>query len=484
MTTTTTTMNDTTTTSTDIKPYRIGMMGAGTVGGGVYEILMNRYKEGGDGVTEGRAQHQPQRPTIITKLLVRSLEKERDFNIDTNITMILTDSTQFFIDINSNELDIDCFVEVAGGCTLAKDLMIEAIEKYHIPVITANKAALFECNTDFINALSLSSKTSSRMGIEAAVCGGIPIINMLHTAYSGDRITQISGICNGTTNYILSKMVQGYGYESALQEAQKLGYAEADPTADVEGYDVRAKIALMAQLAFGIQIPMDQIPCNGISKITSDHITVVKNHFPEPYTIKLLGNATVKFNNDEKHGTVSVYVTPTLIPIKGNIIANVDGCGNIVQVTSTNLSTCTYLGPGAGRLPTANSIVADIDRARNGTLPNELFPIPLSYKNITLKIDTNYEAKFYIGITIQNPGNGNYETIVSHIEQILEQRKVLTVSYMKYPYSDHLNSSYVTVGTYPMSIVQRACETIKDLFQSAIQSYVYIPILGDMKYVE
>ena len=376
-------------TSTAMKPFRIGMMGAGTVGGGVYEIIM------------GQTNDQPplqRRPIRITKILVRSLEKERDFHIDSNQTMITTDSNSFFVNTVTNELDIDCLVEVAGGGgTAAKDIMLRAIQEYDLPVITANKAVLFEHNQLFIDALSkgTTTTTKSRMGMEAAVCGGIPIINLLQTCYVGDRITSICGICNGTTNYILSKMASNHKeilYQDALQEAQQLGYAEADSTADVEGHDVRAKIALLAQLAYGIYVPIQQIPCTGITKITANDFTIVQNSLPVQYTIKLIGRAHVT-STSSTATEVGVYVTPMLVPYSSTM-ASVDGCGNAVQVTSTNLSTCTYMGPGAGRLPTANSIVADVYRIVHHTLPSVPFPKPLSYENVAWNVITDHSSLY------------------------------------------------------------------------------------------
>jgi homoserine dehydrogenase len=154
------------------------------------------------------------------------LEKARDFTISSQV-MVTTDPSNF---LN----DIDCLVEVAGGCGLAREMMMRALQSGR-PVITANKAALFECNTEFLHACR---ERGARIGMEAAVCGGIPIIQMLHSAYVGDCISSICGICNGTTNYMLSKMEANPTqvlYSDALIEAQNLGYAEADPTADVEG---------------------------------------------------------------------------------------------------------------------------------------------------------------------------------------------------------------------------------------------------------
>ena len=454
-----------------MKPFRIGMMGAGTVGGGVYEIIMGSTSSS---TRTASTNTTSTRPIVITKILVRSLEKARDFHIDTNETMLTTNSDMFFVDAVTNELDIDCLVEVAGGCTVAKDMMLRAIQEYDIPVITANKAALFEHNQEFINALSKA--TTSRMGIEAAVCGGIPIINLLQSCYIGDRITSICGICNGTTNYILSKMASNPKeilYQDALQEAQQLGYAEADPTADVEGHDVRAKIALLAQLAYGIYVPTQQIPCKGITQITANDFMIAQNSLPTQYTIKLIGRAYVTSSATDSETTVGVYVTPMLIPYCSTI-ASVDGCGNAVQVTSTNLSTCTYMGPGAGRLPTANSIVADIHRTVRHTLPLVPFPKPLSYENVSWNVVTDYKSSFYIRIEDQSTAN-----FLNDITALFAQCHV-NIQQISMPQNivvDPTTSFYVIItDVYPLSTILSTCSKIQELM-TVSASILYLPIL-------
>ena len=486
-----------------VKPFRIGMMGAGTVGGGVYEIIMgssssaastNNNNNGNTTAATAVSVSDTdprKRPMIITKILVRSIEKERDFHIDTNQTMITTDcSDTFFVNAATKELDIDCFVEVAGGCTVAKDMMLRAIQEYNIPVITANKAALFEYNHEFIHALSSSSSTTSRgIGMEAAVCGGIPIINILQTCYVGDRITSICGICNGTTNYILSKMAsnpQEILYEDALQEAQQLGFAEADPTADVEGHDVRAKIALLAQLAYGIYVPIQQIPCTGITKITAHDFMIVQNSLPTKYTIKLIGRAYVTSSSSSTSDThtVGVYVTPMLAPYSSTI-ASVDGCGNAVQVTSINLSTCTYMGPGAGRLPTANSIVADLYRAINHKLPTTTtpFPKPVSYENVSLDIVTDYVSSFYIRVEDQSNINRMDDLTALFLQNNVTIQKIYNPNDIVVD-SAATNTNTGTTPTfyviltdmYPLSTIQNTCHKIQQLIPTSV-SILYLPIL-------
>lgn len=343
------------------------MLGAGTVGGGVYELVMK----------------QAFPSIVISKICVRSLDKPRDFAVDAAHTSLTTDPSELLTD------DIDCVVEVAGGCGVAKDLVLSALQKKGKVVVTANKALLAE---HLSTVEAAAAATNTPLGYEAAVCGGIPIISALSTAYAGDAIQSVAGICNGTTNFMLSAMAKDdtIQYADILKQAQDLGYAEADPTADVEGHDVRAKIAILAKLAFGKTVSVDEIPCAGITKITSADFAYAKDKLN--CTVKLIGTAAAD-DNDQ----LSVYVTPALVPFS-HMLATIDGSGNCVSVASANMGTCSFTGPGAGRFPTANSIVADIYRASEGSLPAAAFPVPRSCVNRAFALNPDYTADFYIRI--------------------------------------------------------------------------------------
>jgi homoserine dehydrogenase len=352
------------------------MLGGGVVGGGVYELIMNRYN----------AKPSNNRPLLITKICVRDLEKPRDFQVRSECTQWTTNPSDLLRD------DIDCVVEVAGGCGVAKDVVLQALQLGK-PVVTANKALLAEYMTDIQAILQRSDNhhNPTPMGFEAAVCGGIPIIDILQTAYTPDTIQSIQGICNGTTNYMLSAMEQDPSilYDDVLKQAQDLGYAEADPTADVEGHDVRAKIAILAKLAFGTNVSVTNIPCQGIVRITPMDFAYAANHCNNA-TIKLIGTAALSATN-----ALSVFVTPFLIP-RSHPLANVHGVTNCVTVQSQNLNVATYMGPGAGRFPTANSIVADVIRAANQQLPKHAFPASsTTTTNIQLVLQLP-DSRFYV----------------------------------------------------------------------------------------
>jgi homoserine dehydrogenase len=320
---------------TSTAPLRIGMIGGGTVGGGVYEIIMQRQRE--------LVGSTLRRPVDIAKICVKSLDKPRDFEIDRNKTELTTDPSSILQDDS-----IDCVVEVMGGTTLAKDIVMQAL-KAGKSVVTANKALLASCMTE-LQQTAVQSK--QHLCYEAAVCGGIPIIHTLQSGncYAGDVITSITGILNGTTNYMLTNMENGQDYNEVLSQAQALGYAEADPTADVEGHDVCAKLAILTKLAFGETVQVQQIPTTGISQIKSVDFGIAKQLH---CTIKLVGTAKRLHGIKNEGDSVCVFVSPVMMS-HNHILASSKGSGNAVAVTSRNLGTCLYTGPGAGRVPTAN----------------------------------------------------------------------------------------------------------------------------------
>lgn len=349
---------------------KIGIFGGGVVGGGVYEIISqkiktNKFKNLGLNI-------------VISKICVRSLDKKRDY--------IIGPECKFVTDYNEILLDdeINCIVEVMGGITDAKDIVFEAIKKRK-HVITANKALVSRYIQEI--KLLLTENPSVEFCYEAAVCGGIPIIHSLQSDFIGDDITKIMGIMNGTTNYMLTKMEkESVSYDNVLKEAQDLGYAEADPTADVEGYDVQAKIALLSNLAFGQVVSVDEIPTVGISSITAidfEYASILGS------TIKLIGCASIDENK------ISVYVSPMIIS-NNSALASTSGAGNMVLIKSKNNNESIFAGPGAGRYPTANSVVNDILRLNLGQVTK---PFPIENN---LVIDNNYKSSFYIRINVKD----------------------------------------------------------------------------------
>jgi homoserine dehydrogenase len=337
----------------------IGMVGGGVVGGGVYELL---------------AKHPD--VATISKICVRDATKARDFAVDPATTSIVTD-----IQAILGDPSIDCVIELMGGVGLAKDAIFGAISA-NKHVITANKALVASQLTE-LTAL-LAAHPTVMFGYEAAVCGGIPIINVLQQGFPGDDISEVFGIMNGTTNFMLTKMAaEGATYAAALAEAQALGFAEADPTADVEGHDVQAKIALVAKLAFGTTVDVAAIKTSGISAVDAIDFEYAK---AMGATVKLLGTAR------KGAADLSVYVMAHMVPL-AHAAANAPRATNVVHMTTANLGGATFVGPGAGRFPTANSVVADVFRVARAQMPPP-FPLQTSFP-----LASDFEAKFYIRVT-------------------------------------------------------------------------------------
>lgn len=423
-----------------MNPFKIGLIGGGTVGGGVYELVMDRLKGSLSSSTDAA------RPMIISKICVRDVEKPRDFHIDPNHTEVVSDVNEVLDDDS-----IDLIVEVMGGTGLAKTVVLKALEnKQH--VVTANKALIAECLSDIQS--SLQQNSSVKFGMEAAVCGGIPIIHILQSVYTGDVIHEIMGICNGTTNYMLGKMESGADYDEVLKEAQDLGFAEADPTADVEGHDVRAKIAILAQLAFGTTVtPVEDIPCLGISSLSSVDFEYAKLLH---CTIKLVGTASRLSQYGEYDGPLTVYVTPKLVPLT-HLLASARGSGNAVAVTSANLGTNSYTGPGAGRFPTANSVVSDICRIYSDTSTSLPFTSQISSSSTLIEIDNDYTSRFYIRISFRDSIG-----IIRIVGELCEKNGISIHSILQNPIVDRMAADFVvTTESCKYSQVQSLCTDIE-----------------------
>jgi len=314
-----------------MKPINVGLLGIGTVGGGTFTVL-NRNQE----VITRRAG----RPIRIVKVADRDMARAREI---TQGTVDVTDDAYAVV----NDPNIDIVIELIGGYTLARELVLQAIANGK-HVVTANKALLAVHGNEIFAA---AQKKGVMVAFEAAVAGGIPIIKALREGLTANRIEWIAGIINGTTNFILSEMREkGLDFDVVLKEAQRLGYAEADPTFDVEGIDAAHKLTIMAAIAFGIPMQFDKVYTEGITKLTGEDIRYAEEL---GYRVKLLGIA--------KHTDkgVELRVHPTLIPEK-RLIANVNGAMNAVLVKGDAVGPTLYYGAGAGAEPTASAVIADL----------------------------------------------------------------------------------------------------------------------------
>ena len=314
-----------------MKPINVGLLGIGTVGGGTFTVLQRNAEE----IT--RRAGRPIRITVVADKNVELAKKV------TGGTCRVTDDA--FSVVADPEVDI--VIELIGGYGVAKELVLKAIANGK-HVVTANKALLATHGNEIFKA---AQDKGVMVAFEAAVAGGIPIIKAVREGLTANRIEWIAGIINGTTNFILSEMRdKGLSFDTVLKEAQRLGYAEADPTFDIEGVDAAHKITILSALAFGIPMQFDKAYIEGISKLDA---TDIKYAEQLGYRIKLLG-----ITKRTAEG-VELRVHPTLIPTK-RLIANVEGAMNAVVVQGDAVGATLYYGKGAGAEPTASAVIADL----------------------------------------------------------------------------------------------------------------------------
>ncbi len=318
-----------------MKPIQVGLLGIGTVGSGVFNVLNRNQNE---------IQRRAGRGIEIT--MVADLDTARAQAVVGDKVKVVNDARA----IIANP-DIDIVIELIGGYGIAKQLVMEAIAAGK-HVVTANKALLAVHGTEIFAA---AQAKGVMVAFEAAVAGGIPIIKSLREGLTANRIQWIAGIINGTTNFILSEMRdKGLDFAAALKDAQALGYAEADPTFDIEGVDAAHKVTLMSAIAFGIPVQFDKAYVEGISKLAAQDIKYAEQL---GYRIKLLG-ITKRVTVNDKEG-VELRVHPSLVPNK-RLIANVEGAMNAVMAHGDAVGTTLYYGKGAGSEPTASAVIADL----------------------------------------------------------------------------------------------------------------------------
>ena len=316
-----------------MKPIQVGLMGLGTVGAGVFEVLRRNREE---------IKRRAGRGIELTMVSRRQVEVARALVGDSAV--VVADARE----IIANPA-IDIVIELIGGTGIARELVLEAIQAGK-HVVTANKALLAVHGTEIFAA---AREHGVMVAFEAAVAGGIPIIKALREGLTANRIEWIAGIINGTTNFILSEMrAKGLDFAEVLKEAQRLGYAEADPTFDIEGIDAAHKATIMSAIAFGIPVQFDKAYIEGITKLNAADIRYAEQL---GYRIKLLG--ITKRRDDA--GGIELRVHPTLVPSK-RLIANVEGAMNAVVVHGDAVGTTLHYGKGAGAEPTASAVIADL----------------------------------------------------------------------------------------------------------------------------
>ena len=314
-----------------MKPIQVGLLGMGTVGSGTFNVLQRNQEE---------IKRRAGRGIEIS--MVADLDVAKAQALCAPHVKVVSDARQVIVNP-----DIDIVVELIGGYGIAKALVLEAIAAGK-HVVTANKALLAVHGTEIFEA---ARAKGVMVAFEAAVAGGIPIIKALREGLTANRIQWVAGIINGTTNFILSEMREkGLDFDVVLQEAQRLGYAETDPTFDIEGVDAAHKVTLMSALAFGIPVQFDQAYIEGITKLGAADIKYAEQL---GYRIKLLGITK------RTEAGIELRVHPSLVPTQ-RLIANVEGAMNAVMVQGDAVGTTLYYGKGAGSEPTASAVIADL----------------------------------------------------------------------------------------------------------------------------
>jgi len=400
-----------------MKPVRVGLLGLGTVGTGVVRIVEGNQED---------LSSQVGSPIIISKIAVKNSDKSRDIYID---PAILTEDPWDVI----RDPEIDVIVEVMGGVEQTKAYILEALEQgKHI--ITANKDLMALYGSEI---LAKAQEKQCDVFYEASVAGGIPIIRTLIEGFSSDRILKIMGIVNGTTNFILTKMSkEGASYDDVLQEAQELGYAESDPTSDVEGLDAARKMAILGTLGFRTNVELKDVSVRGISQVTKEDIAYAKRL---GYEMKLLGIA----DREDEH--ISISVQPTMVR-RSHPIASVNGVYNAVYVYGEAVGETMFYGAGAGAMPTATSVVADLVAAiKNLKLGVNGLKAIVPYKKKKLKDDEQIKYKNFILLHVDDKAG-----VLAQITQAFAQFDVSLESVVQQP-NEHNPYAEIIIVTHDAS---------------------------------
>jgi homoserine dehydrogenase len=391
-----------------MEPIKVGLLGFGTVGSGTFTVLRRNQEE---------IKRRAGRGIEITRIAVRTPSKVQGaegIDVTTDFNAVVDDPS------------IDIVAEMIGGTGVARELVLRAIANGK-HVVTANKALLAVHGSEIFEA---AGKKGVMVAFEAAVAGGIPIIKALREGLTANRIQYIAGIINGTTNYILSEMRdRGLDFATALKAAQELGYAEADPTFDIEGVDAAHKVTIMSAIAFGVPVQFDRAYVEGISKLDAIDIRYAE---ALGYRIKLLGIA----RRTEKG--IELRTHPTLIPAK-RLLANVEGAMNAVVVHGDAVGTTLYYGKGAGAEPTASAVVADlVDVTRLHTadpehrVPHLAFQ-PDSLANTPILPIEEVTSSYYLRLRV-----ADVTGVLANITRILAD-KVISIDALLQKESEHVD---------------------------------------------
>jgi homoserine dehydrogenase len=414
------------------EPLGIAVVGCGTVGTGTVKILLEQA---------ARLEQRAGRPITLRKVVVRNLSKVEGLNLPPGAA-----TTDLKAAIQDPSVHVVC--ELVGGTTAAKDVVLEAL-KAGKHVVTANKALLADSGPELFAA---ARKAERAICFEAAVAGGVPIIRALAESLSANQITAIQGILNGTSNFILSAMAErGIPYAEALAEAQRLGYAEADPTLDVDGSDAAHKLAVLAQIAFGVIAKPHEIERKGIDKIDPMDFRFAKEL---GYTIKLLAEAWVVGTH------VALHVAPVMVR-KTDMLAQVRGAYNAIQLVGDVVGETLYQGPGAGMMPTASSVVSDLVDLAVGRAQRTFAAANLwseGGRGFTIEPSEKVRSRFYLRLSVLDaPGT------LAEVCWVLAAQGISISSVVQHEAQENRNDQRI-----PLVIVTHYAETGK--FRAAVKA--------------
>lgn len=413
-------------------PLKIGLAGFGNVGAGVYKNL-----EKNRAILRGRTG----KDLVVSKIVVRDMAKAREVALPDDIVSTNLDDL-----INDDEIDL--IVELIGGTDRAFDLVKDALEKGKA-VVTGNKALLAEHGKELF---AIAEENGSPIYYEAAVAGGIPIIKTVQESLVGNHIQSVVGIINGTCNYILTRMTEaGLDYKEALGEAQQLGYAESDPTLDVNGWDAAHKAIILASLSYGCWVPCNEIHVEGIEKVCREDIDFARKL---GYTIKLLAIIQLHSAND----AIEVRVQPSLIS-EDHILSSVKGVFNAIMVKGDIVGETLFYGSGAGQDPTSSSVIGDIvDAASRARRSERSCFVTHGLYGQTLP-QSESVSKYYLRVTAEDrPG------VLARIATILGEHGIGILSVIQPEDHDEETAPIVLMLHFaPFGIVEKAIAQINAL---------------------
>jgi homoserine dehydrogenase len=427
-----------------MEPYGIALIGCGTVGGGVAKLLLNE---------PDRLAARAGRPLVLRHVVVRDPNRVRDVAIPREL--ITTDLRKVL-----NDPKVDVAVEVVGGVDWAKQAILDLLAAGK-DIVTANKALLALHGEEIFNA---GRQHNRAIAFEAAVAGGVPIVAAVGESLAANKITGILGILNGTSNFILSGMsLHGRGYADVLTEAQKHGYAEADPTYDVDGTDAAHKLAILAQIAFGVTVPFAAIDRIGISHIEADDIRYAHEM---GYTIKLLAEAWLEGNQ------LALHVAPVLLRHQ-TPLAQVRGTYNAIQVVGDAAGDIIFYGRGAGQMPTASAVVADIIGMAVGRAQRTFQTLRLwsgTENDIVLRPKSTVPSRYSLRMLVEDrPG------VLAEVARVLARHEISISSVIQHePGAEHETA-------VPLIIMTHSVRT--GVFLQALQEIEALdPVLGKGNY--